>query len=96
MSTQLHPKLNQLNALFKEIQSDKATHPESKLGHYLTVGSILNAYREGDLTFEECHELLEVKQGKLEPPTKDIGRSLRSEMGGGVPQNVITPRYGID
>lgn len=65
VTTQLHPKLNQLNSLFKEIQADKVAHPETKLGYYLTVGSILNAYREGDLSFEECCELLTVKESVL-------------------------------
>lgn len=61
MTLHLHPKLHQLNRLFKEIQSDKQAHPETKLGYYYSVPSILNAYREGDLTFQECSDLLMIK-----------------------------------
>lgn len=62
MTTQLHPRLNELNALFKQIQSDKAANPETKLGYYYSVGSILNAYREGDLSFDECCEMLTLRE----------------------------------
>lgn len=62
MTMQLHPRLGELNNLFKRIQSDKAANPETKLGYWLTVGSILNAYREGDLGFDEACALLEVKK----------------------------------
>jgi len=65
MTTQLHPKLNELNRLFKEIQSDKKAHPETKIGYYLSVPSILNAYREGDLDFDEACALLEVKKSDV-------------------------------
>lgn len=61
MTTQLHPKLKQLNTLFKEIQADKAAYPETKIGYYYSVPSILNAYREGDLSYDDACALLQVK-----------------------------------
>jgi hypothetical protein len=60
MTARLHPKLNALNRIFKEIQADKAAHPETKVGYYYSVPSILNAYREGDLSFDEACNLLMV------------------------------------
>jgi hypothetical protein len=62
MTLQLHPRLDELNTLFKQIQADKAAHPETKLGYYYSVPSILNAYREGDLNFEDACALLKVNE----------------------------------
>ena len=48
-------KVNRLNALFGEIQAYKAANPEARLGYYTAnLGSLLNAYREGDIGFDEC------------------------------------------
>ena len=66
MTTRLHPKLDALNRIFKEIQADKAAHPETKVGYCYSVGSILNAYREGDLSFEEACNLLTVRPELLD------------------------------
>lgn len=44
----------------KRLREIKADHPDLKHGHYGGVpGSILNAYREGDMTFEEAVKELE-------------------------------------
>jgi hypothetical protein len=51
----LHAKLAQLNRLLKEIQDYKAAHPESKCSYSPgVIGSLLNAYREGDIGFDDC------------------------------------------
>lgn len=56
MQAKLSQGINQLRDL-------KRLHPEIKSGvNKGQVGSILNAYREGDLTFDECCQLLEAKQ----------------------------------
>lgn len=48
-------KRQQVNKLVQELQK-KPDH--EKHGHYLNPGSILNAYREGDLLFDDAvHEL---------------------------------------
>lgn len=36
----------------------KSANPELRCGYYLEPGSILNAYREGDLSFEAAKEAL--------------------------------------
>lgn len=55
----IEEKVAQFNKLHKEIQSRKASYPENKTGYYpKNYGSLLNAYREGDLSFNECLELL--------------------------------------
>ena len=55
MENELLRKVSQLNNLFTEIQSYKREHPEQRLGYYeQSIGSILNAYREGDLSFDEA------------------------------------------
>jgi len=55
MDNELLRKVSQLNNLFTEIQSYKREHPEQRLGYYeQSIGSILNAYREGDLSFDEA------------------------------------------
>jgi hypothetical protein len=67
MTTRLHPKLDQLNALRAEIEKDKSEHPETKLGYYRnSVGSILNAYREADITFDEAVQLLRPAEDSAE------------------------------
>jgi hypothetical protein len=57
--SEIQEKVSQLNRLFVEIQRYKAKHPEEKTGYCLNdYGSLLNAYREGDIGFDECIELL--------------------------------------
>lgn len=43
-----------LNKLHATIQTAKAAHPELKVGFGQNFGSILNAYREGDISFAEA------------------------------------------
>lgn len=55
----LELKVRQLNEIFLDVQAYKAAHPEVRCGYYpQDYGSLLNAYREGDVSFEECIELL--------------------------------------
>jgi hypothetical protein len=61
--SQITEKIDRLNALLKEIQAYKAANPSERLGYYLGYGSLLNAYREGDVGFDECVELL----GRVKP-----------------------------
>lgn len=73
----LRLKVGQLNTIFKEVQEYKRRHPEKRNGYYPNVyGSLLNAYREGDLTFDECIELL----GKVRP-TEELIAEYRAEHG---------------
>ena len=50
-------KLNVLHKILQEAPD------EEKLGYQLSVASILNAYREGDISFVKAYELLELKGG---------------------------------
>lgn len=47
-----------MNAAHKALRDHKTEHPEEKLGSWNSPGSILNAYREGDLSFNEAVERL--------------------------------------
>jgi hypothetical protein len=53
-----------LNLAFLELQAYKREHPELRLGYNTSFGSLLNAYREGDIEFEECIKILESKVQK--------------------------------
>src|SRR5438128_2249527 len=56
---ELTAKVEQIGALIKELREHKAEHPETITGYYLnSYGSLLNAYREGDISFEDCITLL--------------------------------------
>ncbi len=72
--SEIMAKVTQLNRLFREIQNYKAEHPETKAGYYADdYGSLLNAYREGDLSFDECIVLLR----KCDPQRiEDVVRKL--------------------
>lgn len=54
----IQAKVNELNRLLVEIRAYKAAHPESRVGYYHSIPSLLNAYREGDVGFDECVALL--------------------------------------
>lgn len=43
-----------INKLVKKVSEYKESHPDARLGYYLTYPSLLNAYREGDIGFDEC------------------------------------------
>lgn len=49
---------NAMSAAHKALREHKTAHPEEKLGFWNSPGSILNAYREGDLSFNEAVEQL--------------------------------------
>lgn len=51
MSKEWEEKVEQLNKLHKELQQKP---PSEKKGYSLHPGGILNAYREGDLSFDEA------------------------------------------
>lgn len=52
--------VSKLNKVFQEVQAYKRLHPETKTAFYTnSIGSLLNAYREGDVEFEECIALIE-------------------------------------
>lgn len=52
---------NRLNVLHYELQEMPKKY---KHGYYLNVPSILNAYREGDISFDRACELLEMKSAQ--------------------------------
>lgn len=58
--TNLRTKLNEI---FKELQQAPEKY---KLGYWHTVPSILNAYREGDISFDKACSLLQMKVEDLE------------------------------
>ena len=57
---QINKKVSELNTLLVEIRALKSVHPGCRLSFspYL-AGSILNAYREGDLNFDEAVRAIE-------------------------------------
>jgi len=56
-------KVEELNKLHRELQGKPQ---EEKKGFVLSVGGILNAYREGDLSFEDARNLLKVDPVTIE------------------------------
>lgn len=54
-------KREELNKLHKELQQKPM---EAMMGYSLSAGGILNAYREGDISFEDACNLLEMKSQK--------------------------------
>lgn len=55
-----------INKSLRELQSVKSDFPELKIAYRLEFGSILNAYREGDLTFNEAVSEFSVSAQKFE------------------------------
>ena len=47
-------KIRQLNKLHSEIQKHKNQYPKHKTIYSFSIGSILNAYHEGDITFDNA------------------------------------------
>lgn len=61
--------VKQINDLHQKLQ-DK---PEKdKLGYQISVGGILNAYREGDLSFDATCNLLKIKSNKKQTFIKEL------------------------
>ncbi len=59
-SEALYMKLNQISSLMDEVREAKRVDKELRCGYQKNVGSILNAYREGDLIFTEAVPLLRI------------------------------------
>jgi hypothetical protein len=71
---ELQGNIDTINRLILEVRAFKVAHPEHKTGFQPgSPGSLLNAYREGDIGFDECVELLgnvaghAIKQSEAEP-----------------------------
>ncbi len=57
-------KIETINRLLQEVRAHKAAHADEKLAYCSGPGSILNAYREGDLTFDQAvAEIEQLGQG---------------------------------
>lgn len=70
--------LNKFHAL---LQSFKAAHPETKLSFYPnSAGSILNAYREGDLSFDDARAALHQNEQSLTRELLDVLKAAREEL----------------
>ena len=55
----LQDAIDEISASILQVRNYKNEHPELKVGFYEgSVGGLLNAYREGDLSFDECTERL--------------------------------------
>ncbi len=54
-------KVNLINRLLSEVRDQKTANPSTIIGHWRAPGSIINAYREGDISFEDAVALLQVK-----------------------------------
>ena len=59
----IQEKVIELNNLLQEILAYKHEHPDAINRHSLSIESLLNAYREGDITFDEAVLLIK----NLEP-----------------------------
>ena len=60
-------KVDQLNQLHRELTAYRAQFPNTRIPHLQSYEGILNAYREGDLTFAEAvKEIDELKPKVLE------------------------------
>lgn len=62
---ELRHKVNLVNNVHREIIAIKEARPELRCGYYPnSYGSLLNAYREGDITYTECiHLLKKIEKG---------------------------------
>ena len=58
---EIEEKIEKLNALHKKIMNYKRKHPKERLGFALSTGGILNAYREGDITFKKAIKYLQIR-----------------------------------
>jgi len=69
-------KVNELvvivsNAI-SELRELKRNNPELKLGYVNSYGGVLNAYREGDLTFKEAiSELENIAKNKIDDSSEE-------------------------
>jgi hypothetical protein len=72
-------KVEQINSLMEQVRQYKDEHPESITPHWNHPGSILNAYREGDLAFDQAVAALTPPQA--EEAALDLVAKLLEEMG---------------
>lgn len=73
MKDSLESKISLINSLISEVRKIKEDNPELKNGHYMSYGSLLNSYREGDVGFDECVELMkQVNRKPLPQRTKHL------------------------
>src|SRR6266700_3755267 len=59
MDREVNRRVDSLNKALLAIREYKKKNPKSAIPFYRTIpGSILNAYREGDIGFDECLDLI--------------------------------------
>ena len=51
--------IEKINKMIKKVYEMKKAHPEDRLGITYDFGSVLNGYREGDLSFNEAKAAIE-------------------------------------
>ena len=71
---------SKLNRIHKELQEMPDEYKVEIKPH---VGSILNGYREGDISFSEACSLLELREEKYDIPTKKLHRAKRKNQRSG-------------
>lgn len=80
----LDRKIEQINSLIAEVRAYKDANPDSRCGYYLGYGSLLNAYREGDISFDDAVDLMEKvggrKSERLRAAVKTAKEILESEI----------------
>ena len=54
-----------INSTMERLRNYKIRHPQLKRGFSLCYGGILNAYREGDLTFKQAVGYLKKTDNKI-------------------------------
>jgi hypothetical protein len=62
--------IDTINYLLKQLQKYKSRHPERKIGFQNSYGGVLNAYREGDITFKQAVRHLNRMGKNLEAKAK--------------------------
>lgn len=72
----MHRKVELMNALLNEIRDYKARTPSARCGYLVCYGGILNAYREGDLGFDEAVKELEKAGSSSSEALKSCRHSL--------------------
>lgn len=54
----IEDKIKLINTTIDEVRELKSQEPKYKLNYQMSYGGIINAYREGDISFDECVEEL--------------------------------------
>ena len=63
--------VEKINKMIKKVHEMKKAHPEDRLGITYNFGSVLNGYREGDLSFNEAKAAIEEICQKKNNTTKE-------------------------